>query len=88
MDLDYKDKLFTLKDLITLIIFISTIMAIYYNTASKIDALEVELLRQKDLIEENDPKILNTEIQYIRRDLDKLDVKIDRILDKVINDGK
>lgn len=88
MDLDYKDKLFTLKDLITLIIFISTIIALYYNTTSKIHTLEVELLRQKNLIEEHDPKILNTEIQYIRRDLDKLDVKIDRILDKVINDGK
>lgn len=74
----------TLKDLIGLIILIASVLTIYYTSINQIEKNKTHIeLIQKDLNEVNMVG-LKKDIEYVRRDIDKLDVKMDRVLDKLL----
>lgn len=76
----------TLKDLIGLVILVASILTIYYTSVNQIDRNKTHIeLIQKDLDQVNMLE-LQKDIQYVRRDIDKLDVKMDRVLDKLLMD--
>lgn len=74
----------TLKDLIGLVILIASVLTIYYTSVNQIEKNKENINEIKQELNEVDMKVLETELSYIRRDVDKIDIKMDRVLDKLL----
>ena len=74
-----------LKSVIVLILWVSSILGVYYTMKSRVDELETKTLRLENKIERNNPEILEYKVSNIEKELTKINEKADRIQDILLN---
>lgn len=73
----------SVKDWVAIIIFAVSISGVFYRLETKTEVMNLKVQKVEAQLDEFKPDAVKVELDYVRKDLDKLDVKIDRILDKL-----
>jgi hypothetical protein len=74
------DKIeFNLKSVIALVLWICSILGVYYTMKSKVDELEDKTIRLESKIEKYNPEIIEYKVTNIEKELTKINEKADRI---------
>ena len=80
------DKIeFNLRTVIGLILWVSSILGVYYTMKSKVDELEDKTIRLETKIEKYNPEIIEYKVTNIEKELTKINEKADRIQDILLN---
>ena len=85
MGIDVNKIEFNLKSVIALILWICSILGVYYSMKSKIDELEDKTIRLESKIEKYNPEIIEYKVSNIEKELTKINEKADRIQDILLN---
>ena len=73
------------KDYVTITIFVISAVGLYYNMATQTELLQDKVTRMEQKLEKINPQALQIELNYIKRDVQKVDGKVDLILEKLEN---
>ena len=75
----------SIKDYVTITIFVISAVGLYYNMATTTELLKSKVDRMEQKLEKVNPEALSVELDYIKRDVQKVDGKVDLILEKLEN---
>ena len=75
----------SIKDYVTITIFVNSAVGLYYNMATQTELLQDKVTRMEQKLEKINPQALQIELNYIKRDVQKVDGKVDLILEKLEN---
>ena len=75
----------SIKDYVTIMIFVISAVGLYYNMATQTELLQDKVTRMEQKLEKINPQALQIELNYIKRDVQKVDGKVDLILEKLEN---
>lgn len=73
----------SIKDYITITVFVISAVGLYYRMDSKTELLQNKVERMEQKLEKVNPEALQVELDYIKRDVQKVDGKLDIILEKL-----
>lgn len=85
MGIDVNKIEFNLKSVVALILWVSSILGVYYTMKSKIDDLEKKTIRLEEKIEKYNPEVIEYKVTNIEKELTKINEKADRIQDILLN---
>jgi len=75
----------SIKDYVTITVFVISVVGLYYRMETRTQVLEGEVQRMEQKLERINPEALQVELDYIKRDVQKVDGKVDKILEKLEN---
>lgn len=81
MSIDFKN--YTIKDYITIISFVLSGIGLYYRLEAKTDSIDSKVQVLEKNLEKFNPEAVQVDIGYIKRDIQKLDGKLEKILDRL-----
>lgn len=73
----------SIKDYMTITVFVISAVGIYYSMVTKTELLQDKVERMEQKLERVNPEALQIELDYIKRDVQKVDGKVDMILEKL-----
>ena len=75
----------SIKDYVTITIFVISAVGLYYNMATQTELLQDKVTRMEQKLQKVNPEALQIELNYIKRDVQNVDGKVDLILEKLEN---
>ena len=75
----------SIKDYVTITVFVISAVGLYYRMDTKTELLQNKVDRMEQKLEKVNPEALQIELDYIKRDVQKVDGKVDIILEKLDN---
>lgn len=75
----------SIKDYVTITVFVISAVGLYYRMDTKTELLQNKVDRMEQKLEKVNPEALQIELDYIKRDVQKVDGKVDIILEKLEN---
>lgn len=73
----------SIKDYVTITVFVISAVGLYYRMDTKTELLQNKVDRMEQKLEKVNPEALQIELDYIKRDVQKVDGKVDIILEKL-----
>jgi hypothetical protein len=73
----------SIKDYVTITVFVISAVGLYYRMDTKTELLQNKVERMEQKLEKVNPEALQIELDYIKRDVQKVDGKVDIILEKL-----
>lgn len=73
----------SIKDYVTITVFVISAVGLYYRMDTKTELLQDKVERMEQKLEKVNPEALQIELDYIKRDVQKVDGKLDIILEKL-----
>lgn len=73
----------SIKDYVTITVFVISAVGLYYRMDTKTELLQNKVERMEQKLEKVNPEALQIELDYIKRDVQKVDGKLDIILEKL-----
>ena len=73
----------SIKDYVTITVFVISAVGLYYRMDTKTELLQNKVERMEQKLEKVNPEALQIELDYIKRDVQKVDGKLDIILERL-----
>ena len=75
-----------LKTLIAIVLWVSSLIGMYYTMKSDIDDLKGKYSKQEEILEKNNLVVLVTKFETMEKKVDKVESKLDKVIDKIDED--
>jgi TolA-binding protein len=83
--IDLNNVKVSLKTVVAVVFWASSMVGIYYVMKNKVDSTEEKVLKLEKVIEKNNPELLEYKISSLEKEVSKLNGKADKIYELLEN---